>query len=268
MINGTILKASIQLRRTSLAWYSIGLTAYGWMIIAFFPLIAKNPAYMEIAEDIFTEELMVAFGGAGLEITTLGGFLSIEYLSLMWVFIAGTAVIMFAASALGGAVEDGTMEVTLSQPVSRTSVAFTRYIGMTVYATALNLVTVLSLYLTGFLHDVEVPFDAMMLLFAACMVVLLAIGGFAFLLSAMSSGKGRTTSISLGVLVAMYLSDLLGSLNSDYSWLSDISLFHYWAPNEIINDLTVASETWLVFGIAAVVFFAAGMYAFQKRDVV
>ena len=264
----TILKASIQLRRVSLIWYSIGLTAYGWMIIAFFPLIAQNPGYLEMAEEMFTEELMAAFGGTGLQFDTLGGFLGIEYMSLMWVFIVGTAVIMFAASALGGAVEDGTMEVTLSQPVSRTSVAFTRYLGLVVYAMALNLVTVLSIYLTGFLHDVDVPLDAMALLFVACMVISLAIGGFAFLLSAMSSGKGRTTSISLGVLMAMYLLDLLGNLNSDYSWLSDISLFHYWRSHEIIDDLTVATETWLVFGIAAVVFFVAGMYAFQKRDVV
>ena len=47
----TILKASIQLRRVSLIWYSIGLTAYGWMIIAFFPLIAQNPGYLEMAEE-------------------------------------------------------------------------------------------------------------------------------------------------------------------------------------------------------------------------
>jgi len=267
VIDWTILRSSIQLRRVSLMWYSIGLTLYGWMMVAFFPLVGANPEYMEMAEEMFSDEMMAAFGGTGLEFNTLGGFLSIEYLSLMWIFIAGAAVIMFASSVLGGAVDDGTMEVTLSQPVSRTSVVLTNYVGMVVYATVLSLVTVLSIYLAGFLHDVDIPLDAMMLLFVACVVFLLAIGGFSFLMSSMSSGKGRATSISLGVLVTMYLADIVGSINSDYSWLSDISLFHYWAPNEIIDDMTVAPETWLVFGIAAAVFFAVGVYAFQKRDV-
>ncbi|MDH4140479.1 MAG: ABC transporter permease [Coriobacteriia bacterium] len=267
-MNWTIFKASLALRRVSLAWYAVGITAYGWMIIAFFPLIEQNPEYMDIAEQVWGEDLLAAFGGAGLEFNTLGGFLGIEYLSLMWILIVGAAVIVFAAGALGGAVEDGTMEVTLSQPVSRVKVALTRYLSMAAYAVMLCLVTVVSLYLTGLLHGVDVPLDAMGLLFVACTLLSLAIGGLAFFISAMTTGKGRTISVSLGVIVAMYLADLLGNLNDDYSWLSNISLFHYWQPNEVIDDLVLASQTWLVFGIASVLFFAAGMYAFLRRDVV
>lgn len=267
-MNWTVFKAALTLRRISLIWYSVGLIAYGWMIIAFFPLIAENPAYTELAEELFSEELMAAFGGAGLELTTLGGFLGIEYLSLMWVLIVGAAVIIFAAGELAGAVEDGTMEVTLAQPVSRVKVALTRYLAMAAYAVGLCLVTTLSLYLTGFLHGVDVPLDSMVLLFFVSVVVALAIGGLAFMISAMTTGGGRTIGVSFGVMVAMYLADLLGNLNSDYAWLSKMSLFHYWEPHKVIDDLVVAPATWLVFGIAAVVFFAVGMYAFQKRDVV
>ena len=264
----TILKASLMLRRVSFMWYAIGLTAYGWMIVAFFPLIEANPEYLEIVQDVWSEDLLAAFGGADLQFTTLGGFLGIEYLSLMWVFIAGTAVITFIGGALGGAVEDGTMEVTLSQPVSRMSVSFTRWLGMAVYSAGISLVTVAGIYLTGPLHGVEVPLDGMALLFVVCTLFQLAVGGLAFAISAMSSGKGRTTGISLGVVVAMYLADILGQLNSDYSWLSDVSLFHYWEPHRYIDDVAVAGETWLVFGIGAALFFLAGMYVFQKRDVV
>ncbi|MDP2183354.1 MAG: ABC transporter permease subunit [Actinomycetota bacterium] len=267
-MNWTILRASLQLRRVSLMWYAIGLAAYGWMIVAFFPLIEANPGYIQMAEDVFTEEMMAAFGGAGLEFTTLGGFLSIEYLSLIWVFIVGAAVITFIAGDLGGAVEDGTMEATLSQPVSRTTVALTRYLAMVLYALVLNFVTVATIYLPGFLHDVDIPLDAMGLLFVAGMLITLAIGSFAFAISAMSSGKGRTIAVSLGVLVAMYLADILGNIADKADWLVNFSMFHYWQPNKVIDDLVLGTGTWLVFGIATVLFFAVGMYAFRKRDVV
>jgi len=267
-MNWTTFKASLQLRRTSLAWYSFGLVAYGWMIIAIFPLIAKNTQYLDLIKDVFTEEMMAAFGGTGLEMTTLGGFLGIEYLSLIWVFIVGAALIVFAAGALGGAIEDGTMEVTLSQPISRTAVCLTSYLAMVAYAAVLNLVTVGTIYLTGFLHNVDVPLDAMALLFLVCMVLSLAIAGFAFMISAISSGRGRTIGITLGVMIAMYLADVIGNISDKAEWLVNVSLFHYWTPAKVIDDLTVASETWLVFGVAAVVFFAAGMFLFQKRDVV
>lgn len=267
-MNATILRASLQLRRVSLFWYSVGLAAYGWMIVAFFPLIESNPEYSKAVESVFSEELLAAFGGAGLEFTRLGGFLGIEYLSLIWVFIVGAAVITFIAGALGGAVEDGTMEVTLSQPVSRTSVAITSYAGMAVYAVVINFVTVATIYLPGLLHGVDVPLDAMGLLFVAGMLVTLAIGSFAFAISALSSGKGRTIAITLGVLIAMYLADLLGNLAEEAEWLRSFSLFHYWKPADVIDELKLAGSAWLVFGVATVIFFVAGVYAFQRRDVV
>lgn len=268
MMDWTVFKASLTLRRVSLAWYVVGLVAYGWMIVAFFPLIARNPEYTEIVKDVFTEEMMAAFGGVGLEFTTLGGFLGIEYLSLIWVFIVGAAVITFAAGELAGSVEDGTMEVTLSQPVSRVKVAVTRYLAMAAYAAVLCVATVLTLFLAGLLHGVDVPFRAMALLSAVCLLVALAIGGLAFMISAMTTGKGRTIGITLGVMLAMYLANVLGSLNADFSWLSRLSLFDYWKPNAVIDDLTVAPAAWLVFGVAAAAFCAIGLYAFQKRDVV
>jgi len=264
----TILRASLELRRVSLFWYSLGLAAYGWMIVAFYPLLVHNPQYSKAIQSVFSDQLLAAFGGSGLTITTLGGFLGIEYLSLIWVFIVGAAVITFIAGALGGEVEDGTMEVTLSQPVSRTQVVLTSYVGMAVYAIVLNLVTVAAIYLPGFIHGVDVPLDAMALLFVIGTLVTLAIGSFAFTVSAISSSKGRTIAITLGVMVAMYLADVLGNLSDKAEWLRNFSLFHYWKPADVINDLKVAGDAWLVFGIAAALFLVAGVYAFQKRDVV
>jgi ABC-2 type transport system permease protein len=267
-MNGTILKASLELRRVSLFWYALGITVYGWMIVAFFPLIEQNPEYIEAIEDVWSEELMAVFGGVDLEFTTLGGFLGIEYLSLIWVFIVAAAVVTFAAGAIGGDVENGTMEVTLSQPVSRTAVALTRYVGMVIYALVLNAVTVATIYFPGFLHNVDVPAGGMGLLFVGGSLVTLAVGSFAFAVSAMSSGKGLSISLTLGVMVAMYLADVLGNLTDKAAWLVNFSLFHYWRPNQVIDDLLLAPVTWLVFGAATIVFFGAAMYAFQRRDVV
>jgi ABC-2 type transport system permease protein len=238
------------------------------MMVAFFPIIETNIDYQEMIEQVFTPEMMAAFGGAGIEFSTLGGFMAIEYLTLIWVFIMAAAVITFIAGALGGAVEDGTMEVTLSQPVSRSTVALTSYLGMATYAAILSFVTVAMIYLPGFLHDVDVPLDAMALLFVVGTLMSLAIGGLAFFISAVSSGKSRTIGITLGVLVAMYLADVLGNLTDKAEWLVDFSLFNYWEPNRIVDNLEVATATWIVFGVATVVFFVAGMIAFQKRDVV
>jgi ABC-2 type transport system permease protein len=258
----------LQLRRTSLLWYSFGLALYGWFIVAFFPLIEDNMEYMEVFETVFTEEMMAIFGAAGLNFATFGGFVTVEYLGLIWVFIVGAAVITFAAGALGGAVEDGTMELTLAQPVSRTQVALTRYLALAAYAGVLNFVTVATLYLPGLLHGVDVPLDGMSLLFFIGWVVTMAIGGFAYAISALSSGGGRAIGVSLGALAAMWLADALGNISERFSWLSELTLFHYWAPDVVIDDVTVAGEAWAIFGAAALITFAVAIWAFRRRDVV
>jgi ABC-2 type transport system permease protein len=264
----SVFRSSLQLRRTSLFWYSFGLTLYGWFIVAFFPLIEDNMEYMEVFETVFTDEMLALFGGAGLNFGTLGGFLSIEYLSLIWVFIVGAAVITFAAGALGGAVDDGTMELTLAQPISRMQVVLARYLALAAYAGALNFVTVATIYLPGLLHGVDVPLDAMGLLFAIGWLVTMAIGGFAYAVSALSSGGGRTIAVSLGVLGAMWLADVLGNISERFDWLSEFTLFHYWKPDVVIDELAVAGEAWVIFGTTAVVTFATAIWAFKRRDVV
>ncbi len=266
-MNWTVFRSTLQLRRTSLAWYSLGLALYGWMIVAFFPLIEENLDYMQAVEDIFTEEILAVFGGAGLDFTTIGGFVGIEYLSLMWVLIISAAVITFAAGALGGAVDDGTMELTLAQPVSRTQVVISRYLALATYAAILNVVTVATLYLPGLLHDVDIPLDGMGVLLAAGWILTMAVGGFAYMVSALSSSSGRAVGVSLGVLAAMWLADILGNISERADWLSDVSLFNYWNPDQAIDRSSMPAETWVVFGGAAILFAVVAMWAFQRRDV-
>lgn len=264
----TVFRSMLQMRRISLFWYSFGIVAYSWFMVAFFPLVEENLEYMEMIQEVFTDELLAVFGGAGLDFGTLGGFLGVEYLSLIWVFIVGAAAITFAAGALGGAVDDGTMELTLAQPVSRVQVVVTRYLALAAYTGVLNLATVASLYLPGLLHGVDVPLDAMALLFLVGWLVTMAIGSFAYAVSALSSTGGRAISVSLGVIVAMWLADVLGNISDRFDWLSDFSLFHYWRPDLVIDELEVSGQTWTVFGAAAVLFFAVAVLAFRRRDVV
>ncbi|MDO9107630.1 MAG: ABC transporter permease subunit, partial [Coriobacteriia bacterium] len=122
-MNFTLIRAALQQRRTSLLWYCIGLATYSFFIVWYYPQFAGNQAFLEQIQKVMSKEMLAAFGAAGLDFSTLGGFLGVEYLSLIWVVIAGFAVINVAAKFIASDVEAGTMELTLTQPVSRLSVA-------------------------------------------------------------------------------------------------------------------------------------------------
>ena len=49
-------------------------------------------------------------------------------------------------------------------------------------------------------------------------------------------GSGRVVGISLELLLAMWLADVLGNITDKVDWLKNISLFHYWQPVEVIDN--------------------------------
>ncbi|PKQ20492.1 MAG: hypothetical protein CVT66_04975 [Actinobacteria bacterium HGW-Actinobacteria-6] len=263
----SIVMATLRQRRTSLMWYVIGLVTYGWFVVWYFPQFASNQELMAQIEKMFSEEMLAALGAAGMDYGSLGGFLGVEYLNIFWVLIIGFAVIIVAGKAIAGDIEAGTMEVTLTQPVSRFTVAISRYLALVIYAVVINLATVLPISLAGELYDVKVPTDSMLLLFGVGMLVTLAIGGFAYALSAFSHSSGRVTGITGGLLGAMWLVDFISSVNKNTEFLGKLTLFHYWKPGTIINQVAAPASTWWVFGIAAVVLPVIAVWQFMRRDV-
>lgn len=266
-MNWTVIRASLQQRRTSLMWYSIGLAVYSWFIVWYYPQFAGNDEFFEQIQQVMSGDMLAAFGAADLNFGTLGGFLGVEYLSLIWVVIITAAVTGFASKAIASDVEGGTMELTLTQPVSRLQVAVSRWVALLVYSVVINLATVLPIWASCLAYDIEVEAKAMYLLFAVGLLLTLAIGGFAFMVSTMSPSGGRVAAVTSGVLGAMWLGNFLAAVNDNTEFLDSFTIFHYWKPGAIIDDLTVKPEAWWVFGVPTVVFAAIGVWRFLHRDV-
>jgi ABC-2 type transport system permease protein len=266
-VSWTEIRASVQLRGTSLIWYSLGLAVYSWFIVSYYPQFAGNEEFLAQVEEVMSSEMLAAFGAEGVNLGSLGGFLGVEYLSLIWVVIAGSAVIAFAAKAMASDISAGTMEVTLTQPVSRLTVAFSRYVSLIIYAVVINLATVVPIYVACQLYDIEVDRDAMVLLFALGLILTLAIGGFAYMVSSFSTGGGRVAAVTGGVLAAMWLANFVSAVNESTEFLDKLTLFYYWEPDRIIDEATTMPEAWWVFGVAAVVFAAIAVWRFLGRDI-
>lgn len=266
-MNWTVIRASLQQRRTSAFWYVIGLACYGWFIVWYYPQFAGNEEFFKEIQKVFSNEMLAAFGAADLNFGTLGGFLGVEYLSLIWVIIAGAAVIGFAAKSIASEVDDGTMELTLTQPVSRLHVAASRYVALFIYAVIVNVATVAPIWAACRYYDIEIKLGAMYLLFGVGLILTLAVGSFAFMVSAFSSSGGRVAAVTSGVLGSMWLANFVSAVSENTKFLDAFTLFHYWRPGAIIDDAATPPEAWLVFGVATVLFAGVAMWRFTTRDI-
>ena len=91
-------------------------------------------AYAAILESM--PELAEFFGGI-TAITTPYGFVNVELFSFMWIFVGIFLVYMTSGTALPGEVEDKTIDLILSKPISRSSYLMGKIIFLYLFITGL-----------------------------------------------------------------------------------------------------------------------------------
>ena len=96
---------------------------------------------------------------------------------------------------------------------------------------------------------------------------ILAVGGFAMLLSAMFRGGGRPGAIAAGVLGTLWIADLLSGASELADALDPVNIVAYWQPGLLINGDPVAPEAWWLYGAIAVITLVASVAVFARRDV-
>jgi ABC-2 type transport system permease protein len=172
--------------------------------------------------------------------------------------------------AIAGELERGTLDLTLSRPISR----FSYYLAQV--AVALCGLMVLSAALVagnlagGHYNAVEDPPRTAMIVRAGLNVTMLgfAIFGYALLFSSLDVVRWRPTLIAASVTIVMYIARIVGSLPGldAYEWLARYSMFRAYDPVEaaIRGEHLPANVGLLaaVAGLGAVL----GLIAFSERD--
>ncbi|MDY0341209.1 MAG: ABC transporter permease subunit [Coriobacteriia bacterium] len=260
----TLFKATVHQHRTSMFWFVAGLVSYAWMMAWFYPTIGEE--YGKLVE-AFPPELLAIFGGSEVPFTSVGGYFQTEYLGVMWMLIVSAAVIIYASRALAGEIAGGTMEFVLSQPVSRARVVLTRVAVLVLYAVILATASFVPIEVFGPAYDINLGWSVTWTLIAFGTLFVLAVGGFAMMLSAIFRGGGKPGAIAAGVLGALWIADVLSGASEIAEALGPINIVAYWQPGLIINGGEVAAEAWWLYGAVAVVASLASVLIFLRRDV-
>jgi ABC-2 type transport system permease protein len=244
-------------RRSLLAW-GLPLGLMSAFIVAIFPSV-EDALSKAIAD--YPPALKEAFGIGGL--TNVEQYLQAEMLSLIVPLALGYLAVRAVASGLSGAAETGRLDVLLSAPVSRR-----RLVAAGFLATAVELFVVL--VITGLLTAAGSALSGAGLAagpavagFANVWPLALVFAGLGVVATGFSLRTSVVTGSVAGVLVAMYVIDLVGRLDPGLSGVRYLSVFKYYgnAIEDGIEPLAFCGVT-----AAAVAFAALGAWVFDRRD--
>jgi ABC-2 type transport system permease protein len=263
-MNRVLFRRTIRAQRTKLLAVSLGLAGWGFVLPIVYATYGSQ--FRGLLDSGVIPRELTQFGGG--DIFSLKGSIALGFIHPIAVALDSVFAIGFAASAVAGERQRGTLEVLLTRPISRRSVVVTLFLALLTFVGIALAAFLVGSYVASVLGGVAGELDASRLPILWLNGVLLY-GAFGALGLAASVSSDRLTpalGIALAVLLVSYFVDILGSLWPDARGLQPFSVFHYMRPADVLagdlrgGDLAILA-TVMVIGLAV------ALWRFPRRDI-
>jgi ABC-2 type transport system permease protein len=263
----TVLVRYVRDYRRSVSWWSVGLLGLVAFTVAFYPTVEGQPGFDELLERL--PPAVRAFVGTkeGISITSAPGYLQARLFGSLLPVLLLVFGVGVGARAIGGSEDDGTLELLLSNPVTRLRVALERYGSLLLLLALLLIVTTLALVAMsppfGALEGVSITHLLGAIVAAGCLGLFHA--SVAFAVGCASGRRGTAVAAATTLAVAGFLVQGIFEAAAIEGWVRNLSPWEwYLAANAIVDGPTLSSVLLPVALSALVV--AAGVVAFARRD--
>jgi ABC-2 type transport system permease protein len=257
----------LELRRSRIIVIGLALVVlvYGGLIAALYPILLANTSMIEDYMKLFPKEIMAAFGMTG-SLADPGIFFTTYIGSFLWPVVAAIAAIVLATRPSAADADRGWADVVLATPLTRGRHLGAGILGQLLTLAVLAFVTVGGVLMVGAL--VGAGFDAGRFLAAGIVLWLFgcAMAGVTSLVAVVTLSRGVAAACTAGLLIAMYLLNIVAQIQPGLAWLGGFSAFRYAGVGALIDRGTV---DWVGVGIFAVVATAgwiASLLLFRRRD--
>jgi ABC-2 type transport system permease protein len=264
-----LINKTINSNRVSLAIYIGICVVFVWFYAAFFPSILNQSEKLKGAFEAAPQDLLKAFN-ISIEnfVTSFEGFMGGEYFSLLWPIVLIVLIVAYAGSALAGEIESGTIELLLAQPISRLKVFFSKYLSGLFLIIVFIAVSNFAVVAFARAYNIAFHWQNFLTMSILGFLFAFAVYGICFMLSAISSSKGRPAAITGGILIVMYALKIFSSFQTSLDKLKFTSFFHYYDQNAALLNNHIDTLSIVVFSAVGIICVVVGAIVFVTRDIV
>ena len=257
VLRALVLEALREQRRTPIGW-GVGLGVMTAVMVFLWPTIEGSVG--QLMEN-YPESLRQAFGIVAMN--TADRYLDAEMMSIIVPLAMAVLAIRAVTRATVGAEDRGYLDSILALPLSRRALAWSSFIVAGVLVAAVLVIVWLFALVASPLAGAGVSATVFGRGVLNVFPLALVFAGFTLLVAGLTRGPGRVTEISVGLLILMYVLDLVGKLSPDLDAIRTVSAFRYYGS--AINEGLQAGH---VVGLLAVALLlaAAGAELIERRD--
>ena len=249
-----------------LLWIGLISALYAGGITAFYPTILDNSARFQEIMEIYPKELMAAFGISG-DLGDPGVFLNTYVFQFLWPLVAAIVAIILATRVASDA-DRGFLELALSTRLPRLRYLVASIAGQVVAMAALAALTIASVWVVDLVIEPDFEVARLVLAGAHAFTMGLAVAGVTAFLAVVLLDRGRAAGLAAGILIVMYLVNVIAQLAPDLGGLASLSAFHYFDVRGLIDSGAYPLADSALYLAVAVGGWALALAAFSRRDLV
>lgn len=246
--------------------------ACGYIVIIGLLVGLLLPAFETLKIQVYlTGTLGSLIGGATLNPRTplFAAYLALELYGSFFMLLFGGVLAYTAGASIARNIEDGTIDLTLARPISRTRFYLEKWAALLAGMVMIIATSLLTAWLgTVLFRNARLDWQWFLLANVDVAAMLFLVVGLGLLVSAlMSAGRAAGGAATL-VVVLWYLCQTFGTAGDRLSFLKYLGPYYY-APSSQVITAEQWSDPWklLVLVAAGLILGIAGLLYFQRRDI-
>lgn len=259
----TLFRYTLTRFRGQILGWGVTLALLGAYLMSFYDTMAAQQEQLMRLFKNYPPELLAFFGDIGT-IFKPEGYLTVEFFSYMPLVI-GIYAVLAGSGLLASDEENGTLDLVLAHPVSRTELFVGRLLAFITATVGILAITWLGFIVAMNWSTMNVGWGEMALPFLSLLAVLLLFGTLALLLSMVLPSRRMAAMTAGFLLVASFFITSLARIDEDLRAVAKFSPLNYYQSGEAILGL---NGVWFGGLLAAAVLFALlAWWRFQRRDI-
>ncbi|MBI3242732.1 MAG: ABC transporter permease subunit [Chloroflexi bacterium] len=261
----TVFLHTLARSRGAILGWGISLALLGMYLMTFYDTLAEQQETIMQLISSYPPELMAFFGDmSALTMFTPEGYLGFEFFSFM-PLVLGVFAVLAGSSLLVADEENGTLDLVLAYPISRTALFMGRLLGLVAALAAILALTWSGLMIGRNWSSIELSGTELARPFLSLAAVLLFFGALALLLSMLLPSRNLAAMATGLILVASYFVTSLARIDDSLEKIARFSPLNYYQGGNAVVDL---NGQWLLglLGVAAL-FALLAAWRFQRRDI-
>jgi ABC-2 type transport system permease protein len=261
-------KIAIQTMKDNLKTTVILTGLFGVMAIMYSGMF---PSFKELLDNMASQGGFDAFtsffGPAALEMNTYVGFLYLEMYQIFILIILAIIIGINSASLISKEVESKTIDLFMSNPVSRKQIIFEKFIGLVPMILLINFVTMFAIMGTTIAINEELNFYYLFLTHVTLIPYLFAVVSIGVLISVVIDEKIKGTIYTIAIILAMYVYLTLSQIVSSLEFIGYFSIMKYAETFEVLKYGEVDVPGIIVLSTVTIIILIVTMIYFEHKDI-